>query len=251
MPRMARFEMPGSMYHVMARGINGIKIFGDEEDRIEFLKRFAGNMKKCGFKCLAWCLMDTHYHLQIRTNENPLSKLMRPLNGGYARWFNKKYQRNGYLYQDRFKSVLCQDSEYSRRLIRYIHLNPLRGGKVLSLEKLKKYRWGGHAFLVNSPDSLGKDFQNRKDALRRFGRTEKDAVKKYCSYLAEAVDVDNPEKSGLLAEDDFIELSGSEKGWPAVIGDPEFAQAAMARHDVNIFRRHRKADYSIALEKIA
>jgi len=251
MPRMARLEMPGSLYHVMARGIDGMKIFGDDEDRKEFLKRFSGHMRACCYKCLAWCLMDNHYHFLLRSNENPLSKLMRPLNGGYARWFNNKYQRKGYLYQDRFKSVLCQDQEYSRSLIRYIHLNPLRARKVYSLEELKKYRWSGHAFLINKSGALGKEFHERNEALRQFGHTEKKAIKRYYSYLAESIDTDNLEKSGLLPDDDLVELSGSNKGWPAVIGDPEFAKAAMERHAVGIYRKHRKADYASEMEKLA
>ena len=79
MPRMFRLQAPGSIAHVMARGIEGRSIFCSDEDRTEFLRRFNKHIFDIGFKCLAWCLMDNHFHFLLRTNENVLSKLMRPL----------------------------------------------------------------------------------------------------------------------------------------------------------------------------
>jgi putative transposase len=243
MPRMLRLEFPGALAHVMARGIDGNNIFRCDEDREEFLFRLSTLLRNIGDRCLAWCFLDNHYHLLLRTTEKPLSKLMRPLNGGYARWFNKKYNRKGYLFQDRFKSVLCQEQDYAKQLIRYIHLNPLRAGEVQSLSSLKEWRWCGHAFLLGIKKTKGENFQDRMEALGRFGRTEKDAIEHYLSYLAKAVDPELVESAGALAQVENIEISGAKKGWPAVIGDPEFAQQVMLRFQENFKRKHRKADY--------
>ncbi len=251
MPRMARLDAPGSLTHVMARGIDGRVIFSDDDDRQEFIRRLSASLSICGFKCLAWCLMDNHYHFMLRTNEKPLSALMRRLNGGYARWFNHKNSRRGYLFQDRFKSVLCQDQEYAKQLIRYIHLNPLRDGMVRSVAQLGSWQWCGHGYLLGNPDSLGKGFQDRWEALRRFGQTPRNAVSAYLSYFADGVDAQHIEKSGDLPSEGETEIAGSHKGWPAVVGDPEFAREAMASHRTSTWRKHRQTDYRGTLTKIA
>jgi REP element-mobilizing transposase RayT len=248
---MVRLESPGSLAHIMARGIDGHAIFSDNNDRAAFLMRLQLCLSECGFRCLAWCLMDNHYHLMVRTTEKPLSSLMRPLNSGYARWFNEKYGRRGYLFQDRFKSVLCQDQEYARQLIRYIHLNPVRDGKVRSLALLASWKWCGHGHLLGIRSACGKEFQDRLEALRRFGGSPKQAVAAYLSFCAEGIDEHNLDKAGELSEVEAIEITGSHKGWPAVVGDHDFARQAMEHHLAVARRKHRQADYHKALAEIA
>jgi len=204
-----------------------------------------------GHKCLAWCLMDNHYHLVLRSNENPLSGLMRPLNGAYARWFNKRHHRRGYLFQDRYKSILCQDLEYALQLIRYVHLNPLRAGKVASLTSLCDWKWSGHALLLGKPGALGREFQDCGEVLRRFGRDSTSARREYLAYLAEGIDPAHVSLAGELPHVESTESEGSHRGWPAVIGDPEYAKRAMAAHEIGSRRRHRKADYGAVLRKAA
>jgi REP element-mobilizing transposase RayT len=251
MPRMLRLEYPGSIAHVMARGIEGRDIFRSDDDRHDFLMRLKSGLRATGYKCLAWCLMKNHYHLVLRTNENPMSSLMRPLNGGYARRFNAASSRRGYLFQDRFKSVLCQDQEYTRQLIRYVHLNPVRKGLVRSIDELKKYRWCGHAWIIGLKDACGADFQDRRECLRRFGRTESAGIAEYLLYLSAAMEIGSTERAGWFGGTEESEITGSSKGWPAVIGDPEFARTAMDRHAVGAMRKHRKADYPDVLGQIA
>lgn len=250
MPRMQRLFFPGAMVHIMARGIEGRKIFSDDQDKLEFLTRFTKHRAEIGYLCHAWCLMDNHYHFLLRLNEQPVSKLMRPLNGGFARWFNKKYDRRGYLFQDRYKSVLCQDQEYAQQLVRYIHLNPIRGGLVKNLNQLKSWKWCGHAFLLGRKNALGGDFQERTRTLRRFGRAESLAIENYLTYLTDGIKSGSPEKAGWINLESSIEFNGAEKGWPAVIGNPEFVRNAMSRHNVGNVRRHRTTDYDYVLGKI-
>lgn len=250
MPRMQRFYRPSALFHIMARGIESQKIFEVDQDKYEFLNRFAKHRAETGYLCLAWCLMDNHYHLLVRSNEKPVSTLMRPLNGGYARWFNKKYGRRGYLFQDRYKSVLCQDQEYAQQLIRYIHLNPIRGRLVKNLNQLKSWKWCGHAFLVNRRNALGANFQEHSETLRRFGRTESRATDNYLTYLSEGMKSGAADKAGWIDLESSIELTGAEKGWPAVIGNPEFVRDAMSKHQVGNIRRHRTTDYNYVLKKI-
>jgi putative transposase len=251
MPRIARIESPGSLFHIMAHSFEGKDLFVDDQDRNVFLSRFAKGLTNTGFQCYAWALMDNHYHLLIRSTDLPLSKLMRSLNGGYARYYNKKYKRHGYLFQDRFKSVLCQEQDYAKELIRYIHLNPLRAGKVSSLDQLKTFAWCGHGFLLGVKNANGEKFQNREESLRRFGDNESAAVETYLQYLAKGCPDGDTKKSGKLSAIEATEIESSFKGWPAIIGNHEFVKVAMEKYKAYLSRKHRKTDYPLVLDTIS
>ncbi len=250
MPRMMRLEMPGALAHIMAHSIDGKNLFEDNEDRIEFLRRLTIGLETTGYQCLSWTLMDNHYHLFVRTNYLPMCKLMRSLNGGYARYYNKKHKRKGYLFQDRFKSILCQGQNYAMQLIKYIHLNPLRAEKVKSLEELAQWTWCGHGYLLGREGAKGGAFQNRVECLRRFGDQEQIAIQNYMKFLSQGYSTDDL-NAGQLPERENVEVVGASKGWPAVIGNPEFVKQAMEQHKIRTHRLHRKADYNYVLEKVA
>jgi hypothetical protein len=123
----------------MARGIDGSAIFRADVDRQKFVEGI-GDVVTTGGAAV---------YLLIRTGPTPLSLLMRRLLTGHAVRFNRHYQRRGYLFQNRFKSVLVHDETYFLRLVRYIHLNPLRAGILSTLDDLDAYPWSGHRNLVN------------------------------------------------------------------------------------------------------
>ena len=250
MPRMVRLESPSSLFHIMAHSVEEKPLFVDDQDRSEFLSRFEKGLTKSGFLCYTWALMDNHYHLFLRTSEKRMSKLMRGLNGGYAMYYNKRHGKRGPLFRDRFKSALCQDQDYAVQLVKYINLNPLRAGIVKSLEQLKKYTWCGHGFLMGDKYAAGKSFQKREECLRRFGENEETALKSYIEFLIQSCG-ENTETAGQLSKIEATEITGSCKGWPAVIGDPEFVTKIMDVHKDIIHRNHRKADYPYVLKKIA
>lgn len=225
-------------------------MFVNDLDRAEFLSRFEKGLAKSGYHCYTWALMDNHYHLLLRTSEKPMSKLMRGLNGGYARYYNKKHKKNGCLFQNRFKSTLCQDQKYAIQLIKYINLNPLRAGMVSSLEQLKNYQWCGHGFLLGKSNTWGEKFQKREQCLRRFGENKQDAIKAYLQSLEESC-CGGTKTAGHLSCVEATEIIGSCKGWPAVIGDPEFASDAFEKFKQELKRRHRKADYVYVMETVS
>lgn len=250
MPRMFRLESPGSLVHIMAHSVEEKPLFVDDKDKSEFISRFEKGLTKSGFICYTWALMDNHYHLFLRTSEKPMSKLMRGLNGGYATYYNKRHGKHGPLFRNRFKSTLCQDQHYAAELVRYINLNPLRAGMVNSIEQLKEYTWCGHGFLMGYSNALGKTFQKREECLRRFGENEGEALKSYIDFLIQSCG-GKPEIAGQLSKVEATEISGSCKGWPAVIGDPEFVTKIMNKYKDIIHRNHRKADYPLILEATA
>jgi REP element-mobilizing transposase RayT len=119
MPRQPRLDAPGVLHHVMARGIERRKIFLDNSDRNEFVNRLAVIAERGDFIVYAWSLMPNHFHLLVRTGKAPLSRNMRSLLSGYAGYFNRRHKRHGHLFQNRFKSIVCEDDPYLLELTRY------------------------------------------------------------------------------------------------------------------------------------
>jgi putative transposase len=137
MPRQARLDAPGVLQHIMARGIERREIFKDDTDRKSFLGRFATILEETQSQCYAWALIPNHFHLLLRTGPTSLRQVMRRLMTGYAVTFNLRHRRAGHLFQNRYKSVVCEEDPYLLELIRYIHLNPLRAGLVSDLKELR------------------------------------------------------------------------------------------------------------------
>jgi putative transposase len=193
MSRKARINNPGLTHHVMARTFNDILLFKDATDRKFYLACLSRRIHETGFICYAWVLMDNHIHLLILTTELPLWKLMKPLNSDYAHYYNKKYNRRGALFSDRYKSIATQDQLYLEQLIRYIHLNPIRAGICKTIHQLDYYPWSGHRVIMGNDKN---DFQEIQQVLKRFGKTPGLALKKYHVFIS-----DEPKIPG---SDDFI-----------------------------------------------
>ncbi len=166
----------------MGRAIDGTPLFRDRKDRENFLSRLPALLKMTGTTILAWALMDTHFHLLILSGQQKVSKFMRCLLTGYALYYNRKYHRHGHLFQNRFKSIVCEKEPYLLELIRYIHLNPLRAGKVKSLSELDSYPWSGHGALIGKAKN---DWQERDFVLSQFSPESKKAVRIYRRFLGE------------------------------------------------------------------
>jgi REP element-mobilizing transposase RayT len=150
MPRAARIDIPGVLQHVIVRGIEKTDIFLDDTDRAFFLRRFSTLLQETGTQCLAWSLMSNHFHLLLRPTGEKLSSFMRRLLTGYAVTFNLRHRRAGHLFQNRYKSIVCEEDSYLLELVRYIHLNPLRAGLAADLQALDDYQWAGHSVLMGS-----------------------------------------------------------------------------------------------------
>ena len=148
MPRIARLDTPGLLHHIMIRGIERRRIFNDDKDRENFIERLSILLPETQSQCYAWALMTNHAHLLIRSGPSGISNLMRRLLTGYAVSYNRRHKRHGQLFQNRYKSVICQEDAYLLELVRYIHLNPLRAKLVDNLEQLNDYPYSGHSALM-------------------------------------------------------------------------------------------------------
>ena len=183
MPRQPRLDAPGALHHVMGRGIERTRIFRNDRDREDFLNRLADLCTAGDLIVYAWSLMPNHFHLLVRTGRQSISKSMRKLLTGYVVNFNLRHKRYGHLFQNRYKSIICEEDPYLLELTRYIHLNPLRAGIVGDLRQLSTYRWAGHSAIMRR---VKRDWQEIDIVLAYFGKGHK-AVEKYEQYVREGV----------------------------------------------------------------
>jgi putative transposase len=185
MPRRARLDAPGTLHHVMIRGIGGNPIFRENPDRQKFLSRLGQLSDVTGTRILAWVLMDNHVHLLLFSGFQGLSKLMRRLLTGYAVWYNRKYHRIGHLFQNRYKSIVCDDEAYLLEPVRYIHLNALRASVVKNIEELDRYPWSGHGVLVGKSEN---SWQEKEYVLKQFSEERSKAIRAYRAFMREGKD---------------------------------------------------------------
>jgi putative transposase len=185
MPRLARLDAPGVVHHVIIRGIERRKIFLDDEDQDDLLDRIGLLFPKTHTLCYAWALLPNHVHFLLRTGDVPLATVMRRLLTGYAVRFNRRHRRHGQLFQNRYKSIVCQEEVYLRELVRYIHLNPLRAALVSDIDTLSGYRYCGHGVLLGKRQQ---EWQETNYVLSYFGTRVRDARRLYVKYMEEGVD---------------------------------------------------------------
>lgn len=262
MPRKARIDAPGAFHHIICRGIERRKIFYDDTDRDNFLERLENILKETSTPCYGWALIPNHFHLLLRTGKVPITTVMRRLLTGYAVSFNRRHRRYGHLFQNRFKSILCQENIYLRQLVRYIHLNALRAKVVSEYKELLKYPYSGHSAIMGK---VKRDFQHVDYVLHLFGDKISTARRHYNQYV----------KNG-LAKGPQPQLVGggllrSTGGWHAlkamararvhikgderILGDSEFVEQVLAEQKEQFERRYwlRSQGYNIdrVLEKVA
>ena len=257
MPRRARLDAPGTLHHVMIRGLEGQYIFRDEEDRENFLFRVGQLVKKTGDRILAWSLMDNHVHLLLFSGPSGLSTLMRRLLTGYAGWFNRKHGRIGHLFQNRYKSIVCEEEPYLLELVRYIHLNPCRVSTVKSLQELDYYRWSGHIVLIGKDRN---DWQERDYVLGLFGKGQSKAIRAYRQYMEEGKNAGRrPELvgGGLIrslggwSKVLSLRTRGEQEEYDArILGDGDFVHAIMKEADEKLVRQMKSRREKVPIEDV-
>ncbi|MEA3416610.1 MAG: transposase [Thermodesulfobacteriota bacterium] len=263
MPRQARLDAPCVLQHVMARGIERRKIFWDDKDRSFFLERFAVVLEETQTQCYAWALIPNHFHILLRTGATPLSTVMRRLMTGYAVTFNIRHRRSGHLFQNRYKSVVCEEDPYLLELIRYIHLNPLRARLVEDLKSLDKYPWSGHSVLIGKqknplvpkiPPAIEEDKylaeKTVEDVLLHFGKTLKEARRRYREFVEKGIKQGRREDlqgGGLMRSSggDRAALIGlkkeeREKGDERILGSGDFVNEVLGKSAEEFERSARR-----------
>jgi len=205
MPRKPRLEVEGGLYHVMTRGNNRQRIFGDDDDYRRMLMLIEEAKMKLPFYLYAYCLMPNHIHLLMERQQSAISRIMHQTLTKYSRYYNRRNRRVGHLFQKRYKSILCQSDQYLAELVRYIHLNPVRAGMV---NDPASFRYSSHRAY------LGKDRSGLVDVepvLRHFGATKRLARERYIAFVKGGMrfgrqnELYGGEDERVLGSEEFIE----------------------------------------------
>lgn len=185
MARPLRIAVADGVYHVTARGNAKQSIYSDELDRRRFLSTLGRALSRYGWHCLAYCLMENHYHLLVETPRPNLPAGMRELNGVYAQQFNRRHDRCGHLFQARYSAVLVQRDAHLLETARYIALNPVRAGLC---EQADDWPWSSHRTVIGA---AADDFVAVHRLLSHFGE---DGLARYRAFVDDLTE--SPRKAG-------------------------------------------------------
>jgi putative transposase len=183
-PRQARLDSPGTLHHVMIRGIERRPIVKDEQDRRDFVLRLGKLARETATSIYAWALMSNHAHILLSSGPQGLAKFMRRFMTGYAVGYNLRHRRHGHVFQNRYKSIVCDGDSYFTELVRYIHLNPLRVKLVADLKELERYSYCGHGVILGA---VKNEWQDRDSVLAQFGSREGEAKSAYRRFVEDGV----------------------------------------------------------------
>jgi REP element-mobilizing transposase RayT len=258
MPRKARIDAPGALHHIIVRGIDRCLIFRDNRDRDQYLERLGDILTESETPCYAWALMPNHFHLLLKNGLVPLASVMRRLLTGHAISFNRRHRRHGHLFQNRYKSILCQEEAYLRELVRYIHLNPLRAGLVDDIKALNRYLYSGHSALVGK---IRREWQQVDHVLGLFGKGKAKARKAYWQFVEKGVAQGRkPELTGgglLRSVGGWVALASLRKGsdWvksdERILGDSDFVTMVLREADEQMETRYRLKSDGFGLDDVA
>ncbi len=232
MPRQPRLDSPGLLHHVIFRGIEKCVIVKDDTDRLDFVARLNRLATECNIAVYAWALMDNHVHLLLRSNNYGLARFMRRLLTGHAIRFNLRYQRHGHLFQNRYKSFVCDDESYFLELVRYVHLNPVRARIVDTIAELNAYPWCGHAALV---EGNKKSWQSCDEVLHYFSKKRKVAIKRYQQFMVDGLyQGERPELVGggmrRSQQESAANIDQSDSYDSRILGNGTFVEQVLRQH---------------------
>jgi REP element-mobilizing transposase RayT len=176
MPRVARQKSVSGIYHIIIRGINKQIIFEDKEDREKYLEIVQHYKQIDGYQIYGYCLMDNHVHLLVREGRD-VSQSMKRIGISYVYWYNKKYNRSGHLFQDRFKSEAVESDEYFLTVLKYIHYNPMKAGLTKNIDQ---YEWSSYKEYIYRKKIADVDF-----SLGIFSQKKENAVREFEKYMKE------------------------------------------------------------------
>ena len=258
MPRQARLDAPGALHHIIVRGIERRKIFADDDDPYDFIDRLGGIIEETHTGCYAWALIPNHFHLLLRTGSVPIATVMRRLLTGYATRFNRRHHRHGHLFQNRYKSILCQEDTYFLELVRYIHLNPLRARLVTGIDNLGKYPFSGHSAIMGKVPQAWQDIDK---VLIQFGRQQRPARRSYRAFVTKGVEAG---ERGDLTGGGLIRSQGGwqpvkslrrsgqhEKSDERILGDGVFVEKVLSQSQESFERRYALQAEGVDLHYIA
>lgn len=218
MPRGRRYTQFYSCHHIMLRGNAGRSIFYDDNDRIRFCLILQKAAEEYHLTIHAFCFMSNHVHFILEPTTIPLSQGVHAFAGRYAQYFNRRHKQRGHLFQDRFRSILIEDGDYLIRLVRYIHLNPVRANLTSDPQY---YRWSSYCSYL-AHDEITWLTQTR--ILKKFGTTDLEARQAMVKHTSKTIDAEldvsivrESTQIGILGSEEFAKEVGEFKNPSASI----------------------------------
>ena len=182
-------EDKNAIYHIIGKGVEGTDIFTDDVDRNKFLQLLQKMVTSHKVLLFSYVLMNTHFHLLLKTEEANLSQAMQFLNSSYAHWYNIRHIRKGHLFQDRYKSHLILNSLYLYSVASYISLNPVEAELV---DFPEKYPWSSFQYFLSTQN------QNKNVPpwlnIREFLKLCQTNPENFINFVKENIQKDDPEK---------------------------------------------------------
>ncbi len=257
MPRQSRIDTSGALHHVICRGIDRQKIFTGKNDYLLFQQRLGDLLIETKTSCFAWALIPNHFHLLLRTGNVPISLLMKRLLTGYAVNFNRRHNRHGHLFQNRYKSILCQEDAYLLELVRYIHLNPLRADLISEYGSLAGYPYCGHGAVMGRRKI---EWQDTQYVLRLFGNQSSKARSEYSRFVRSGIEQGNrPDLigGGLLRSHGgwtgvkaLRDTGDYQKGDERILGDGAFVSDVLEKAEEKFKEGYRLRASGLNMEKL-
>lgn len=144
--RMNRVWFKGAKYHITSRGLRKLPIFYDAQDRRKYLTLIEEAMELYSFNLQAYCLMPNHVHLQLECSGTAPGQIMKFIHTKYAKYFNKRYDYSGHVFESRYGSELITSINYELEANRYIHLNPVKANLV---NRPEDYPWSSYRAYIS------------------------------------------------------------------------------------------------------
>jgi REP element-mobilizing transposase RayT len=258
MPLKARIDAPGALHHIIARGIARKKVFDDDADRDFLLERLGMIVRESQTQCFAWAPIPNHFLLLLKTGATPIATVMQRLLTGYAMHYNRRHKRHGHLFQNRYKSILCQEDNYLLELVRYIHLNPLRAKLVADIKDLDRYAYCGHGVLMGQVTA---EWQNTGHVTRFFDKHLQTARRRYRDFVQKGIadgKRDDLVGGGLIrsaggwaAVKMLRKANAFQKGDERILGDGEFVDNVIFEAKEAYERKYRLRAKGLGLDDIA
>lgn len=262
MPRKSRIDAPGALHHVIAKAIDRQQIFRDDTDRRNFIERLGKIIEESDTRCYAWALIPNHFHLLLKTGRVPIANVMLRLLTGYAVTYNGRYRRHGHLFQNRYKSILCQEDSYLLELVRYIHLNPLRANIVSGIKALDEYPFSGHSAVMGRCKNPWQDVDG---VLKLYADKVQVARDNYRTFIEKGIELG---KRDDLTGGGLVRSSGGWSGLKAmrrakvfqkaderILGDGDFVEQVLETAQEHLNRKYalqaKGYDFNKVVEKVA
>lgn len=257
MPRKSRIDAADALHHIIVRGIERGGIFLDNIDRDRFIDRLSRILSETATQCYAWTFIPNHAHFLLKTGLVPIKQVVQRLLTGYAISYNRRHKRCGHLFQNRYKSILCQEAPYFLELVRYIHLNPIRADIVAGIAELDNFPYCGHGALAGT---MKYEWQNTDAVLRLFSDNLTNARQQYRQFVEKGLAMGQRND---LTGGGLIRSSG---GWTQVVamrhqhvlhksderilGDGEFVAQVLANVQEQMERKYKGIHTDTVIERV-